>query len=127
MSTRCTINFCTDDGELVAKIYRHCDGYPDGEHGVPADLARFFADVQQQCSNDTRFNDPAYLAAKYVVWQAARNARSAKAPLNFLSLGVTVSDPPDIAYTYQVTASHGHALPAVTFHEARDRFAPEVL
>jgi len=40
MSTRCQIGFY-EDGEknlqnFEALIYRHCDGYPDSEHGVIA-------------------------------------------------------------------------------------------
>ena len=38
MSTRCTISVKDDDG--VYFIYRHHDGYPNGEHGVPATLVK---------------------------------------------------------------------------------------
>lgn len=34
MSTRCTVTFVDDGGKF--SIYQHCDGYPDGEHGVVA-------------------------------------------------------------------------------------------
>jgi hypothetical protein len=99
MSTRCTINF-TEGGRVIAKIYRHSDGYPDTEHGVLADIAKFFADVEAQTS-DTRFGDASYLAAKFVVWQAGQYARPGK-PLDFLSLGILGKDPGDIEYTYAV-------------------------
>ena len=37
MSTRCTIQIFDPDDMYY--IYRHCDGYPHGRHGVPATLA----------------------------------------------------------------------------------------
>ncbi len=36
MSTRCVITVKDEDGEFA--LYRHSDGYPDGEHGVLAGL-----------------------------------------------------------------------------------------
>lgn len=126
MSTRCVINFSDGPTRLVAKVYRHCDGYPDGDSGILADLQRFFADVESQ-TNDTRFDDAAYLAAKYVVWQASRNAytynlvngkmRRVKAkPLDFLSVGILVADPGDIEYVYTVDCDRHDASgrPVVT-------------
>lgn len=94
MSTRCVINFCWG-GEIFAKVYRHADGYPDG---VVPDLARFFADVEAQTA-DTRFGDPSYLAAKFVVWQADRQHDSANA-LDFLGVGVILEDPGDIRFRW---------------------------
>ena len=124
MSTRCVINFTNGNGTVAAKIYRHSNGYPDTEHGVLADLTRFFADVQAQ-TQDTRFGDAPYLAAKYVVWQARKNARhivqgdvfksspsqahritfvshADDRPLDFLSVGIVMEDPDDIEYVYTV-------------------------
>ena len=127
MSTRCNIHFNYSDGTVAANIYRHCDGYPDG---VLPDLARFFQDVQDQ-TDDTRFNDPPYLAAKFVVWQAAKNAESQAfdyrtgkidpskiRPLNFISLGVVSQDAGDGEYVYEVTATTNGGLPVVTSKEA---------
>lgn len=115
MSTRCTIHFHARKGDdPIAIIYRHCDGYPDGEAGVPASLTRFFEVVREQ-TNDTRFTDPSYLAAKYVVWQAGEYAfhynfttgkKESANPLDFLSLGVVQRDPGDIAYRYHVYCSY---------------------
>jgi hypothetical protein len=103
MSTRCTIHFHGyGTPDIRAIIYRHCDGYPDGEHGVPADLERFFKEVESQ-TRDTRFSDPSYLAAKFVVWQAGEFARDDSRPLDFLSVGVVMQDPGDIEYRYHVT------------------------
>ena len=107
MSTRCTINF-NYGKEVVAKVYRHSDGYPDG---VLGDLAKFFADVEKdnRATMDTRFKDPSYLAAKYVVWQAHQYAKAyvggkykATPRLAFSGVGVVIEDPGDIAYTYFV-------------------------
>lgn len=113
MSTRCTIHFHDGPGETSrAIVYRHADGYPEGDHGVLKDLGRFFDAVEAQ-TKDTRFGDPEYLAAKYVVWQAKENAVKftwngdtyeivPSEPLDFLSLGVTLKDPADIEYRYHV-------------------------
>lgn len=111
MSTRCTIWFHQrDDEEPRAIIYRHLDGYPDNDYGVLADLERFFGDVEAQ-TNDMRFYQPSYLAAKYVVWQAHRNAHrfnsdtdewEPKEPLDFLSVGIVQRDPEMIEYRYHV-------------------------
>lgn len=110
MSTRCTINFCFPDGEVCAKVYRHTDGYPDGDSGVPADLARFFKAVQEQ-TDDPRFGDPSYLAAKFVVWQANEHRRGASlTPLDFLGVGILMEDPGDIAYSYNVICGPSRAL-----------------
>jgi hypothetical protein len=102
------INFCEPDGEVIAKIYRHCDGYPEG---VLPDLKQFFKDVEEQCAGDTRFDDPEYLAAKFVVWQANQNVQPSpfegkdakpEKMLNFLSLGIAKRDHGDVEYLYDV-------------------------
>src|SRR3990167_9883452 len=63
MSTRCVVNFRDAEKTILAKVYRHSDGYP-GPDGIGRDLERFFDDVETQCPGDTRFDDPCYLAAK---------------------------------------------------------------
>jgi len=100
MSTRCNIHF-TYNGEISANIYRHPDGYPDGEHGVPASLARFFDELERQ-TPDTRYGDPEYLAAKFLVWQAGEFARDSDKPLDFLSVSPCVQDHGDIEWVYTV-------------------------
>ena len=99
-----------DSKTPAAIIYRHGDGYPEGA-GV--DLKRFF----KECATlpDTRFNDPPYLAAKYVVWLAnefnwtydfkgekMERIRPASR-LEFLSVGICMEDPGDIEYRYTVS------------------------
>lgn len=111
MSTRCTVHFTNPTWSTgpEAIIYRHSDGYP--ETMVP-DLAEFFDAVKAQ-THDTRFGDPSYLAAKYVVWLASQFAvkysfpdgkftTTPTAPLDFLSVGVMQKDPLDIEYRYVV-------------------------
>jgi hypothetical protein len=99
MSTRCTIHFAYGF-DTMAIVYRHHDGYPDGEHGIVATLNKFFDAVEAQTA-DTRFGDPTYLAAKFVVYQAAEYSKdSSGKPLDFLSVGVCTEDPGDIAYRY---------------------------
>jgi hypothetical protein len=119
MSTHAIIRFgYGSDRKPDAVIYRHGGGYPNGDHGVPADLRRFFADVRAQTS-DTRFCDPAYLAAKYVVWQAGQNAPDKDKPLDFLSVGVVSGRWADYAYAYDVNCATMDAdgNPAVTWNE----------
>lgn len=112
MSTRSTTHFVyneSDGAHNAAIIYRHTDGYPEG---AGTDIYRFFEDVKSQ-TNDTRFGDPSYLAAKYVVWLADQFAYSydfngkemkkvKKNMLDFLSVGVCSGDPGDIEYRYTV-------------------------
>lgn len=116
MSTRCQIHFVYDaDDKAFPSIYRHSDGYPEGEHGIIATLREFFSDVVSQC-RDTRFNDPEYLAAKFVVWQALRYA-TPDAPLDFLGLGVAYSRHGDLSYEYRVVCS-GVNPPSIQWRKA---------
>jgi hypothetical protein len=106
MSTRCIINFGTDKKNPDAKVYRHSDGYPTG---ILPDLQKFFGDVIKQ-TKDTRFNDPNYLAAKYVVWQAHKYAKKLNEKfeyepsemLDFTGVGICQKNPDDIDYEYFV-------------------------
>lgn len=105
--TRATVHF-EWNGKAQAIVYRHSDGYPEG---LGKDLKQFFKDVQAQ-TGDTRFDDPSYLAAKFVVWQAAQYARhynyetksyEQAQPLDFLGVGVCQEDPSDIEYRYHAS------------------------
>jgi hypothetical protein len=114
MSTRCAINF-TRGRDIAAKIYRHSDGYPDGDAGVPADLEKFFDAVEEGTPNSgPRFDQPEYLAAKFVVWQADQNAHTfdgkryrKTGKLDFIGVGVLMENPGDIEYEYFVNCSSG--------------------
>lgn len=105
MSTRATVHFINKGQSTPeAIIYRHGDGYPDG---LGKDLENFIAEVRKL--QDTRLSDASYLAAKWVVWDAANYGNRSnydKAtplnPLNFLSVGVVRQDTDDIEYRYKV-------------------------
>jgi hypothetical protein len=100
MSTPAQVNFADiTGGEVAASVYRHWDGYPSAM--LPA-LADFLTDVEAQCPGDTRFSDPQYLAAKYVVWQSVKNRGDGAEPLNFLSVGILRADESAGDYTYTV-------------------------
>lgn len=119
MSTRCNIHFtASPDSPPEANIYRHSDGYPEG---VLPDLEKFFAEVERQTEGGmggTRFSDPSYLAAKFVVWQAGEFAKYGSGnPLDFISLGITDQDAGDGEYVYTVVCS-GSGRPTVLHREA---------
>jgi len=101
MSTRCNIHF-VDYGDICANVYRHSDGYPDGQHGVLANLQQFFSDVEGQ-TTDTRFSDAHYLASRFVVWQAMLTAPNfVSRPLDFLGVGIVNADAGDGEFIYTV-------------------------
>jgi hypothetical protein len=97
MTTRATIHF-QRDSETQAIVYIHSDGYPEG---LGQDLETFLTEVEVQVV-DTRFSDPAYLAARFIVWQASRYVRAGRSPLDFTGVGVVLEDPTDIEYRYLV-------------------------
>lgn len=121
MSTRCSINFTVAGSDKVwAKVYRHYDG-----DLAPESLRSFFRDVRKQTgegdrTGDTRFGDPEYLAAKYVVWQAHRYATPGK-PLAFTGVGVLAQDPGDIAYIHTVACADRDTDPVVTSREVGEQ------
>jgi hypothetical protein len=103
------------DGKVEAIVYRHSDCYPSGA-GV--DLKDFLKIVKKEVK-DNRFNDPNYLAAKYVVYLAdmfnhsyqfttdGKDMEKVRKPskYDFLSVGVVMEDPGDIEYRYEVECS----------------------
>lgn len=109
MSTRCQIHFCEPDGTPVARIYRHTDGHPED---ILHDLTSFYEAVEAH-TPDHRYDDPEYLAAKFVVWQANINAHASLSVhdggeprmLDFLSVGVADGPHGDEAYFYRVLCS----------------------
>jgi hypothetical protein len=129
MSTRSVIEFASKwgNGRVEAKVYKHSDGYPDGDSGNLAVLRSFFDTVQAQ-TRDTRFDDPAYLAAKFVVFLAAGYSRKyvwdcetheghyeKTYPLDFLSVGVVEDIPVDVEYVYTVHCGEGDPYPLVSW------------
>lgn len=76
MSTACTIHFrqiwenhSPDTEYSRAIILISSDGYPES---ILPDLEAFFDQVLED-TNDTRFTDASYLAAKLIVWTAMQN------------------------------------------------------
>ena len=117
MSTRATIHWQNEDGEDIAITYRHSDGYPDG---LGKDIQDFFKEVGKL--DDPRFSDPSYLSAKWIVWDALQmcgiwNGKKGDNPLNFLSVGIVLADPSDIAYRYDVICKDGGSVPEVKVNE----------
>ena len=114
MSTRATVHFVESGStKPVAIIYRHWDGYPSG---LGEDLKKFINTVNKRVV-DKRFNDPAYLAAKWVVFDAQQMSKytpqKEKTRLAFLSVGIVNQDPCDIEYRYIVTC-HFRGKPTIT-------------
>jgi len=100
--------------ETEAIVYRHGDGYPEG---LGADIVRFIGEVRTL--RDTRLGDPAYLAAKWVVFDVlegqagqrefneeqrakGREPYFGEGRLEFLGCGIVMEDPGDIEYRYHV-------------------------
>jgi len=103
MSTRAVVNFVdTYSPQPVAKVYRHCDGYPDG---LGEDLKRFFAHVENTLV-DTRFEDPSYLAAKWLVWDSMQTYNyDRENPLDFTTIGIVMETPADAQFEYDVVCT----------------------
>lgn len=108
MSTSAVIHFKWASGEDGAVIFRQCDGAPDQ---LGLDLLRFFEAVEEQAPHDTRFGDPCYLAARWVVFDAeAHRWQYGNGPLAFLSVGVVLPGQWGGAWRYDVTC-HGRFSP----------------
>ncbi len=95
--TRAVVKFNAGSSNF-AIIYKHDDGYPEDEDGMLALLGTFFATVRRECQLDTRFDDPAYLAAKFVVYLARKSETEAR--LDFHGVGIVNSIPGDVEYVY---------------------------
>lgn len=93
--------------DITGTVYKHWDGYP--ESMVP--LFRSFLHRVGHLG-DTRFTDPSYLAAKWVVFLAEMYAERYDSttgkttknddPLDFLSVGIVNVEPGDIEFRYYV-------------------------
>lgn len=106
MSTRCVIAFHYGNSESpIALIYKDYDGHPESVAFV---LTSFFDDVETQCGprpDDNRFTDPSFLAAKYIVWQAAEYARESDKPMDFSGVAPVLSIPRDVEWIHTVRCS----------------------
>lgn len=123
MATRSLTEFAHNTGEVVAVVYKHWDGNPDAMMPL---FTRFF----DRCAalSSPRFDDPFYLAAKWVVFLAEEDHAGrddyTDDPLDFLGVGITA---PGIEayedYVYTVTSQTEHhtfdvVRPVVTYREA---------
>lgn len=113
--TACNLRFLSKRGTVRAVVYRHYDGDPVS---VGNDMVLFFADVKRQVPNDTRFDDPEYLAARFIVWQALRLAPEDR-PLSFLGVGVSNQDLGGVQYNYDINCGAVTENPTVVPHKVR--------
>ena len=104
MTTRCTTNFRGAWG-TDAIIYKHCDGYPDGDNGMKRTLERFFEAVEDTWP-DSRYGDPSYLAARFVRFLSLDSDDG-------LGVGITREDPADIEYRYVLECTDDSVRPRV--------------
>lgn len=117
MSTRSTTHFVYEGEEKpTAIIYRHSDGYPEG---AGRDILKFLDECEK--FEDSRFGDPSYLAARYVVFLASKFANKGYDAdfnpipadpwsLEFTGVGVCGADPCDIEFRYVVICGRGRPV-----------------
>jgi hypothetical protein len=115
MATRSNIHF-TQGERIIANIYVHYDGYP--ENRLP-ELQQFFKEVKERL-RDTRFTDPSYLAAKYIVWYTHILTNQKMPSLDFLGIGIAVEDAGDAEFIYKVDCKNHdeNGFPVVTYKKA---------
>lgn len=126
MGTRAIIKFghSVDDVLVTtATIYHHWDGYPESGSGILAKLDGFFAAVEEQCADDMygkRFEDPAYLAAKFIVYHVTECEPKSSNLLAFGGIGV-VKDNQDYGqeYEYFLDCTGRDNRPAVWWKETQ--------
>ena len=118
------VRFVRGDGaarnvdKIVPMIYLHWGGPPEL---MAETFDDFFAQVEVDCGKDTRYSDPEYLAAKFVVFSAA-NSNDGEKPgtLDFLSVGVA-------ALSVLAAIRSGAFTYAVDCSRAGNRLRPTVL
>ncbi len=99
MSTRSTI--CVKDAYDKFCIYRHCDGYPHGEHGVVAQLAKALPFAWEL----PRFEAMDFAAAIIRAWKDEGGGNI------YFTQGHEHHG--DTEYTYDITAESGEIFVAV--------------
>jgi len=95
MSTRATIHFEQTYGNPEAIVYRHFDGYPEGLGNALEE----FLDESQMSDRDPMFDQPKYLAARWVAWDILRDHLTI---YESTDTGIVLHDPPDIVYRYHM-------------------------
>lgn len=127
MGTRSMTHFKSGK-HVEARIYRHWDGYPEG---AGADI-KIFLDTIKKELKDTRFGDPGYLAAKYVVFLAdlfhgskggTNDGSENDSKFNFLSVGIADGqDYGGIEYIYEIDCDNldAEGFPTVKCYDVYD-------
>jgi hypothetical protein len=102
MSTRSQWSF-REKGKQIAIIYKHSDGYPDGEHGGFALWTRFTNKIMQDAAlgyYGHRFDDAEYLAARFVYFLC--RWENGHENLNTSGVGIGNELHGDIEYLYEI-------------------------
>ena len=127
---------------MVSNIYRHSDGYPgkEVEYGVLSDILEFYDTLLAEVPDNRLRGDGEYLAAKFLVWQADKNAlydtygkdetgkwdydESRKHRLRFLGVSPCIEDHGDIEFIYELDADDLDAkgCPVVRWKPCGGRF-----
>jgi hypothetical protein len=107
MSTRCVVTVFEDDESYA--IYRHSDGYPDGEHGVIAMLERVLPFAWPL----PRFEAADFAAAIVVAWKGGGGD---------IYLTPRADNHGDLAYRYEIRRSEhdSHLLVTVLTVDSAD-------
>ncbi|QDV30336.1 hypothetical protein Spb1_22650 [Planctopirus ephydatiae] len=92
MSTRCEIAVCANDGRIRAKLYRHCDGYPDV---VTPDLVAGVKEAYETLTNTGHGLDAEKLAALLICQSLDKRCMPRIVPCQ--------NTHEDLAYRYQLT------------------------
>jgi hypothetical protein len=110
MSTRSVITFVRrKDDKRGSAIYKHYDGYPSNM--LPL-FDGFFDLVEKQSKTDTRFDDPSYLAARFVAY--ASQEPGAGLRVNFTGFGiVNAGDECGQSYDYVIVCAEREKRPEV--------------
>ena len=117
MSTRCMIEV----DHCAVKLYRHSDGYPEGESGVLASLI-------PQCKKFLAHRgwDPSYLLARIAQWQMDesdadmaefRKGQNMKPQVECLSFGLDTQYHGDLEYVYIIKLIDQKPVVAVYFFD----------
>lgn len=97
MGARLIVHF-TDGTKPIASVYDHWGA--DNPEDAFALIERFYEAVEEQ-TTDSRYGDPSYLAAKFLVWRAHEYTTGPYRKgtlLDFLSVGIfpTGKEPGDV-------------------------------
>lgn len=115
MSTRAMVSF-KQNNKTYARIYIHSDGYPEGKHGLISRIDKFLDTCSQLKGtlNDTRFNDPCILAARFIAFIVSKNYENledigieAKNVVDFTGISIIDTSGGDwgVAYYYDIVCN----------------------